>query len=143
MSSEYATRDCSSHSVQKLTVVLFLEPIEKYIFINKHLTWPEAQTHCRERHTDLVSVRNQAENDKIRNKIPSSRVHTGRCWIGLYRDSWKWSDGSSYSFRDWNKGEPNGNEENCVSLEFDKGLKWVDQTCDVPNAFICHSNGKR
>ena len=108
--------------------------------INESQTWKEAQTHCREKHTDLASVRNQTENDKIHNMILSSSFR--KCWIGLYRDSWKWSDGSSYSFRDWNTGEPNGNRDNCVSFVFDKGLKWEDRNCDEKFAFICHSNGK-
>ena len=104
--------------------------------IRERLTWHEAQTHCREKHTDLASVRSQAENDKIGEKVPQW------CWIGLYRDSWKWSDGSSDSFRHWYTGEPDGNiRENCVALVFGNGLKWADWTCDRKGAFICHSNG--
>lgn len=63
---------------------------------NELMTWREAQLYCRKHHTDLPSVKNQRENNVLQNLVLGS----GLMWIGLFRDSWKWSDQSD-SFRYW------------------------------------------
>ncbi|KAE8292699.1 hypothetical protein D5F01_LYC07788 [Larimichthys crocea] len=68
-----------------------------FVLINKTMTWTEAQNYCRTNYTDLASVRNMTENQKIQDlKGTEDKV-----WIGLFRDFWKWSDGSNSSFRYW------------------------------------------
>ncbi|XP_018521328.1 macrophage mannose receptor 1-like isoform X1 [Lates calcarifer] len=106
-----------------------------FVFINNLMTWTEAQSYCRANHTDLASVRNMEENQKIMELLPSGQS----VWIGLFRDSWKWSDGSNSSFRYWITGEPNGGTENCVAANFHKSGKWEDQHCGQRRAFICYS----
>uniref|UniRef100_A0A3P9LTK7 C-type lectin domain-containing protein n=1 Tax=Oryzias latipes TaxID=8090 RepID=A0A3P9LTK7_ORYLA len=66
-----------------------------FVYINKSMTWSEAQIYCREHYSDLASVRNMTDNEEITKLIPNRR----NVWIGLFRDSWKWSDGSSFSFK--------------------------------------------
>ncbi|KAJ8357973.1 hypothetical protein AAFF_G00047790, partial [Aldrovandia affinis] len=73
---------------------------QRYILIPERKTWREAQSYCRENHTDLASVRNQAENQEIWN-LAGQMV-----WIGLLRESWKWSDQSNSSYRRWNSEQP-------------------------------------
>ncbi|CAB1329548.1 unnamed protein product, partial [Coregonus sp. 'balchen'] len=75
---------------------------ETFHLIRENKTWKDAQSYCREKHTDLASVRNQ----QIQNLVPEDR--------GV--DSWKWSDGSN-SFRYWNEGQPNNNKgnQNCTT----------------------------
>uniref|UniRef100_A0A8C9SDN4 C-type lectin domain-containing protein n=1 Tax=Scleropages formosus TaxID=113540 RepID=A0A8C9SDN4_SCLFO len=84
---------------------------QKYIFINKkNSNWTEAQRYCRENHTDLVSVRNQTENDLIHGMINVGTF----VWIGLYKDYWQWSDQRNSSFHYWAPGKPDsydGNEK--------------------------------
>ncbi|KAI9536811.1 hypothetical protein NQZ68_031120 [Dissostichus eleginoides] len=65
-----------------------------FVFINSYMNWTEAQSYCRDHHTDLASVRSEAENQQILDQIPG-----GAAGIGLSRDTWKWSDGSRSSFR--------------------------------------------
>ncbi|KAL7398549.1 hypothetical protein ABVT39_011397 [Epinephelus coioides] len=108
-----------------------------FILITKSMTWTEAQSHCRVNYTDLTSVRNMTENQKVQELIPAGEL----VWIGLFRDSWKWSDGSSSSFRHWKQTEPNNVEWNeyCVAAHFGNSGQWEDWPCDVRRAFICYS----
>ncbi|XP_056588471.1 lymphocyte antigen 75-like [Triplophysa dalaica] len=103
-------------------------------YIDEHKTWHQAQSYCRENHTDLASVRNITENEKIRNLTKNHKA-----WIGLFRDSWVWSDNSSSSFRNWNIDEPNfPGVENCTSLTT-KGT-WINSKCEDKFPFVCHND---
>ncbi|XP_078026517.1 C-type mannose receptor 2-like [Epinephelus lanceolatus] len=107
-----------------------------FILINKSMTWTEAQSHCRVNYTDLTSVRNMTENQKVQELIPAGE----RVWIGLFRDSWKWSDGSSSSFRPCVLWEPDNKRgtEHCVVHMFVFSGQWYDKPCAVRRAFICY-----
>ncbi|XP_051556662.1 macrophage mannose receptor 1-like [Myxocyprinus asiaticus] len=108
-----------------------------YIPVLQPMTWRAAQIYCREYHTDLVSVRNQTENqqiEKIRNNAP--------VWIGLFRDSWEWSDQSNSSFRNWtNIGNNGGGNDKCavVGVKTDHG-QWDDRRCDDKSHFVCYED---
>ncbi|XP_029312602.1 uncharacterized protein LOC115024879 [Cottoperca gobio] len=115
------------------------------------MTWTEAQSYCRANYTDLASVRNVAENQKIQDLVSGKIMAENRklhnlvrdgeaAWIGLSRDSWKWSDGSNSTFRLWKTGEPdnNGNEA-CGAANFKSSGQWEDIPCDVKIPFICYS----
>ncbi|XP_062283203.1 uncharacterized protein LOC133987778 [Scomber scombrus] len=109
----------------------------KFILINTTMNWTEAQSYCRTYYTDLATVRNEAENQEVKNLTDGQSV-----WIGLFRD-WKWSDGSNSSFRYWASGEPNNNAEKkeaCVVMKFDRSGRWGDWTCDRNRPFICYKD---
>uniref|UniRef100_A0A3B3DHH0 C-type lectin domain-containing protein n=2 Tax=Oryzias melastigma TaxID=30732 RepID=A0A3B3DHH0_ORYME len=109
-----------------------------FVYINKSMNWSEALRFCREHHTDLVSVRNMEENQKIMKLIPAGKS----VWIGLYRDTWKWADGSNSSFRNWRDFKPNNNlrqNESCAVTYFGKSGQWDDRNCDNKYAFICYA----
>ncbi|XP_073325541.1 uncharacterized protein [Pagrus major] len=101
------------------------------------MNWTEAQSYCRDHHTDLASVRNTAENQEVKDVIPSR----GIVWIGLFRDSWKWSDGRNSSFRYWDQGEPDNYGENqaCVVANLGRDGKWRDHLCSRNRSFVCYS----
>ncbi|XP_039656439.1 lymphocyte antigen 75-like [Perca fluviatilis] len=106
------------------------------VIVTTVMTWPEAQIYCRAHYTDLASVRNMAENQKVQEVIPGESYP----WIGLFRDSWKWSDGSTSSFSFWKNGQPdnkNGNET-CVAADFSQSGAWEGWSCDMERAFICY-----
>jgi len=104
-----------------------------FVLVQNNLAWSEAQTYCREHHTDLSSVRNLSENEKVKQLIPTGES----AWIGL-RSSWKWSDGSKSSFRYWSNKEPNGGElEDCAAVDFGISGYWQDWPCAQRFPFIC------
>uniref|UniRef100_A0A8C6Q035 C-type lectin domain-containing protein n=1 Tax=Nothobranchius furzeri TaxID=105023 RepID=A0A8C6Q035_NOTFU len=97
-----------------------------FVYVSNTMSWTAAQSYCREHHTDLASVRNPMENEKIKQLIPSGQS----AWIGLYRDSWKWVDGTKPSITNWRTGEPSGLRENCAAASMEDG-KWEDWDCTV------------
>ncbi|XP_032364464.1 lithostathine isoform X2 [Etheostoma spectabile] len=110
-----------------------------FVIIPNGLSWTRAQNYCRTHHTDLASVRNMAENQKIQGMLSGGGVF----WFGLFRDPWKWSDGSNSSFSFWKTGQPNNNNRNqtCVAADFSQSGAWEDWPCDMERAFICYGPG--
>uniref|UniRef100_A0A8D0DF46 C-type lectin domain-containing protein n=1 Tax=Sander lucioperca TaxID=283035 RepID=A0A8D0DF46_SANLU len=90
-----------------------------FVAVTNDMTWTEAQSYCREHYTDLASVRNLTENQKVYYTIFTKYTDNigSVVWIGLFRDSWKWSDGSSSSFRFWKKLQPDNKYGNETSLK--------------------------
>ncbi|XP_036814156.1 macrophage mannose receptor 1-like [Oncorhynchus mykiss] len=118
---------------------------QTYVLIQENKAWIDAQSYCRQNHTDLVSVRNQTENTEIENKISLSGLPV---WIGLFLDSWRWSDQSDSSFRNWLPGWPSTDQGyNCTlvysSLYYDHYYywyhsKWINHPCGLNYPFICY-----
>ncbi|MEQ2210496.1 hypothetical protein XENOCAPTIV_014456 [Xenoophorus captivus] len=107
-----------------------------FIFINQSMTWTKAQSFCREHHTDLPSVRTSTENEQIKGLMQSLDVV--QVWIGLYRLSWTWVDGSHFNFYYWKTSQPNGSEENCAAAALEEGGKWEDWHCSFKMPFFCY-----
>ncbi|KAG9330998.1 hypothetical protein JZ751_021287 [Albula glossodonta] len=116
----------------------FYRDAQRYILITELKTWREAQSYCREHHTDLASVRNQAENKEILQTAGGQDV-----LIGLFRgEPWEWSDQSSSSYRNWYTGEPDNAEgtENCAVVSAADAGRWKDLKCNEAKPFICYED---
>ncbi|KAI4901246.1 hypothetical protein NFI96_009283 [Prochilodus magdalenae] len=109
----------------------------RFIFINEEKSWYEAQSYCREHHTDLVRVRNLTENQQVCNSTNQPSF-----WIGLYKDSWKWSDLSTSPFQYWSSTQPDnrGGQENCTTVSMTDLGHWNDEDCGGRLPFVCHEN---
>uniref|UniRef100_A0A672K871 C-type lectin domain-containing protein n=1 Tax=Sinocyclocheilus grahami TaxID=75366 RepID=A0A672K871_SINGR len=104
---------------------------QRYIYISFLYTWREAQRHCRLYYTDLVSVRNLDENNQIMGLIPTLAF----AYIGLFKDDFAWSDGSTSSFRNWDLLQPDFLGE-CVALTDNKF--WKTELCGKLKPFFCY-----
>ncbi|XP_028280606.1 macrophage mannose receptor 1-like isoform X2 [Parambassis ranga] len=104
------------------------------VFVAKTKSWRDAQSYCRSLSSDLVSVHSAEENNAVQNVSASQVV-----WLGLFRDQWKWSDGSNSSFRFWKTSQPNyNNGQECTAAVFNDGGQWNNLKCGDRNHFICH-----
>lgn len=104
----------------------------RFIFVNMSNTWEDAQSYCRKNHTDLASVRNQSENEELKKITVSSYT-----WIGLYRNSWKWSDGTAQLLHNWAPDKPSKIATDACGTIF-KG-KWDNYGCSANWYFVCYT----
>uniref|UniRef100_A0A673J609 C-type lectin domain-containing protein n=1 Tax=Sinocyclocheilus rhinocerous TaxID=307959 RepID=A0A673J609_9TELE len=103
-----------------------------FVLVQQSMSWRNAQSFCRANHMDLSSVRSQSENQQIQQLI-----NTG-VWIGLFRDSWEWSDKSTSSFRNWAPTEPHSNENATVLVKSGSRTgQWEDWPCNSQFTFVC------
>lgn len=111
---------------------------ERYVLVYQYLNWTEAQRYCREHYTDLVSVRNESESQKIRLLLYKYN-YSRSVWIGLYTTR-SWSDKSNSSFSNWYPGQPDnsGQDEYCTAVLTESG-KWADENCGQDFPFFCYS----
>ncbi|XP_047659346.1 macrophage mannose receptor 1-like isoform X3 [Tachysurus fulvidraco] len=109
----------------------------KYVYISDKKSWYDAQTYCREKYTDLVSVRNQTENDEIWSVVNVSV--SSDVWIGLFNDSWNWSVQSNSTFRYWRSDKPSRSLI-CAAVSESEQRYWTDVNCTEKLPFICHEN---
>ncbi|KAK7129624.1 hypothetical protein R3I93_019312 [Phoxinus phoxinus] len=66
-----------------------------YSLIHENRSWFEAQIYCREKHTDLVSIRDETENKRVKEAVNGSNSF----WIGLqYNYSLDWLDGGHSAY---------------------------------------------
>nr|XP_055047847.1 macrophage mannose receptor 1-like [Misgurnus anguillicaudatus] len=111
-----------------------------YIYETSQMTWREAQIFCRQHHTDLVTVSNQNESEQIQKIINNNQISV---WIGLFSDSWEWSDKSNSGFRYWMSGQPNGGPNSmCTEVQMNNQGQWNDAGCSNSQTFVCHEDGK-
>lgn len=85
-------------------------------------TWTTARSNCVAMGGHLVTITTSAEQSFIFNIWPSG-------WIGLTDEvtegTWRWVTGETYSYTNWNSGEPNnsGNED---YVQFVSNGRWND-----------------
>ncbi len=111
------------------------------VLIRENKSWSDALNYCRLYHTDLATIENQDENTKLQLLLTDQNVDSA--YIGLYRNTWKWSDQSSSVFRAWKFSEPNnfkGNEF-CAQLSV-LNAQWNDVSCSFKLRYVC-STGKK
>lgn len=110
-----------------------------YVFLNESKTWAEAQRYCREIHTDLATIENKEDVQRMTSVTHGYDVSA---WIRLRDDpkNWKWSSESSgYGdgvFRSWWTQPDNSmGRELCAFISLGK---WHDFQCDRVLMAVCY-----
>ena len=111
----------------------------KYELYTRKKTWQDADTYCRGRGGHLASIKSEKEQREISMTSLGDPV-----WVGgsdkTEEGTWTWTDGSNFSFTNWEAGYGNnGEDSNCMMSE---GLKWMDTSCDSHRAFICQNKAQ-
>jgi hypothetical protein len=100
------------------------------------MTWTAAKAACENMGGHLVTVTTAAENSFIFGLWPNG-------WIGLTDElvegQWRWVTGETFSWSNWNGGEPNnaGNED---YIQFVGGGKWNDLPNNVSLPYVIEFN---
>ncbi|XP_055057223.2 C-type mannose receptor 2 [Misgurnus anguillicaudatus] len=110
-----------------------------YVRINEWKRWTDAQSYCRQHYTDLATVHNSQEQKQLYASVGDT---WSTVWIGLYRESWQWSDQWNLTFRNWATGQPLQASGDCVAMSTTDSGKWVRYSCDQQYHFICHGEDK-
>ncbi|CAJ1076651.1 C-type mannose receptor 2-like [Xyrichtys novacula] len=119
----------------------------KYILVEKLKTWTEAQSYCRDRYTDLATVRNKQDLTELNELISSYNL----VWIGLNYDEnakYEWSqeneendDPKDTEYTNMiidSLGDTNPYRETCVSAS-KKRREWFAWHCASVYPFICYN----
>ncbi|XP_053083633.1 macrophage mannose receptor 1-like isoform X2 [Pangasianodon hypophthalmus] len=104
-----------------------------YHLIRENKTWFGAQRYCRGKYTDLVSIRDQQQNEEVKIKGLNSSTPF---WIGLLRDDWQWTDGGNSTYRNWASGQPLSSPYNCVKLF---AREWYSVPCSNVQYPLCYN----
>uniref|UniRef100_A0A3B3SUB6 C-type lectin domain-containing protein n=1 Tax=Paramormyrops kingsleyae TaxID=1676925 RepID=A0A3B3SUB6_9TELE len=103
---------------------------------NKQMNWFDAQNYCRHSYTDLATVRNEEDNNLIHKMVTSGTW----AWIGMFQDTWEWSDLSNSSFRNWKNGQNDNNKNTCALAQVTWPGTWDMTPCDEKHPFVCYDN---
>lgn len=105
--------------------------------MNNKTDWFSAQRFCRKNFVDLVTVRNETENQMVQNLVPEADF----TWIGGFGDvNYYWSDGSNYLFnnRDTIFIRINPMRVICgITSVWSRG-KWQFEDCEANLPFVCY-----
>ncbi|KAF6739036.1 Macrophage mannose receptor 1 [Oryzias melastigma] len=123
--------------------------IRQYHFVHQPLKWTQAQTYCRQKHTDLATIETSEEMDRVMNTV-SSAGYSSKFWTGLYSNiKWRWSDGFAGVFNDhnyWSSEDSfhSRSDQICmVSKGHDLYVSWSDLNCSSLLPFVCYYIKKR
>ncbi|XP_051501859.1 macrophage mannose receptor 1-like isoform X2 [Myxocyprinus asiaticus] len=101
-------------------------------------TWYEAQNYCRQNYTDLATVRNISDQNKLKQLMEQQSMYTN-IWIGLFRDFWKWSDGTNITSFKWILGEPDNILHNVACAYANSEGNTGDTACSDRHPFVCNN----
>uniref|UniRef100_A0AC34Q891 C-type lectin domain-containing protein n=1 Tax=Panagrolaimus sp. JU765 TaxID=591449 RepID=A0AC34Q891_9BILA len=129
-----------------------------YKVFYEYYHWQAAEYQCQNQSAHLVSIHSDDENRFVQSisqagyYFGSSAEGISKTWIGISTTSndstnYQWSDGTSFDYIKWQKGEPDYPKlEKCGQMDADPyqnitaGL-WSNGVCDTPiRNYVCKKN---
>nr|XP_055057219.1 C-type mannose receptor 2-like [Misgurnus anguillicaudatus] len=110
-----------------------------YVIIDDLKNWTDAQSYCRQNYTDLATVHNSQEQQQL---YATVKDFGSWIWMGLFKDSWQWSDQWNLAFRNWAPEEQFQRLGDCAAMSTTDSGKWVQYSCDQQYHFLCYGEGK-
>lgn len=111
--------------------------VKQFTVVSSPMTWSAAQSHCRQHYLDLAMIESPEENAALAAEVGSPDVAV---WLGLRRQTWRWSDNSPSTFRLWGLSQPKNRAGlHCITLW---DLAFHDTWCDRNLPFVCHAEKK-
>ncbi|KAH7705213.1 CLEC-50 protein [Aphelenchoides avenae] len=107
--------------------------------------WSDARDRCKLLGGDLVSIHDAFTNTFLRDQWGPIRFF-GDYWTGGRTEDgrkWTWTDGSTFDFTAWDKGEPRSKSgPACLSPQFSDsrdfvGGRWNASDCSTWKPFVC------
>ncbi|XP_043938400.1 lectin-like [Protopterus annectens] len=115
-----------------------------YKFFNTKMTWDNAEIACSNATKDghLTSITTEAENNFMVELVKAVDQSVPPVWTGgndlAKKYTWAWVDGTSFSYANWNPGEPNNSgSEDCIQMNWGNPGGWNDKKCREVYPFIC------
>ena len=114
----------------------------------KHFTslmsWEKARKFCQQNVPynvgDLAPVADAGTNDFLLTLVQDSYA-----WIGGFLNesssTWMWSDDTPWEFENWFDGQPSGDKQTHVAMNFESSGQWNDEYKNSEKTFICHYKG--
>ncbi|XP_034006134.1 C-type mannose receptor 2-like [Trematomus bernacchii] len=120
--------------------ICYNEPNQTYHCKVETKNWLQAQSYCREHHTDLVSGFKQMNSTEFKETMKRVSNLDNEFWIGLFRDTWSWSDGKNFSFRHWEDSfEDVASTSKPCAMTKPNG-KWSSDKCKEEKPFYCYDD---
>ncbi|CAJ1053003.1 type-2 ice-structuring protein-like isoform X1 [Xyrichtys novacula] len=110
-----------------------------FIFVDKKLTWAEAESNCVSMGGHLASVHSLATHNLVRRLIKRRANRNSNAWIGgsdqSWESVWQWTDGTCFHYNKWLTGQPNnsGNQD-CLQISLNG---WEDRRCSCRQPSVC------
>ncbi|XP_069128542.1 perlucin-like isoform X2 [Argopecten irradians] len=121
-----------------------------YFFSRDTETWVESFAYCQIYDSELVSIRNEAENNFLKSELRKRHVADSDwnvCYFTSGTDApvegrWEWAPtGDPLTYTNWGTHEPSngGGNENCLCLYKAHDFSWNDRNCHNQDHFICRT----